>query len=226
MKVLIYYGGIVGGAMDGRVISEPPDLRGMSQILHGAVQLDPYNMDVYYFAQGFLTWDAKQYKIANELLEYGMKYRTWDWSLPSFVGFNYAYFLKDYTKAAEFYKRAGELSGNQLFNSLAGRYMHEAGQTELALAYLTSREQKELNPILKRSYQIRIQAFSEVRRIENARDCYRQQYGALPPSVESLVQTGLLKPSPVDPYNGRFYIEADGKISSTSKFAFLPTKGE
>jgi hypothetical protein len=226
LKVLTYFGGIAEKAMEGRVISEPLDLQGMSRILHGAVQLDPYNMDAYYFAQSFLTWDAKQYKIANDLLEYGMKYRTWDWYLPSYIGFNYAYFLKDYKKAALYYERAGELGENQLFKNLAGRYMQESGQTDLAIAYLSAMEQGEHNPTLKKNYQIRLKAFREVRRIELARDQYRQQQGRLPDSVEQLVKSGLLTPPPADPYGGRFYFEAEGKVTSTSKFAFVAIKGE
>lgn len=224
MKVMMYFGGIVGKAQEGRVIVEAPDLQGMSRILHGAVQLDPYNMDAYYFAQGFLTWDARQFQVANNLLEYGMKYRTWDWYLPFFAGFNSAYFLKDYTKAAAYYKRAGELSGQDLHKSLAGRYLQESGQTDLAIAYLSAMEKGERNPAMKKNYQIRLEAFREVRRIELARDRFAQERGAMPRSVELLQQSGYLHSAPVDPYGGRFYLEPSGKVATTSKFAFAPQK--
>jgi len=220
MKVLMYFGGVVGKAQEGRVIAEPADLQGMSRLLHGAVQLDPYNIDAYYFAQGFLTWDAKQFKVANDLLQYGMKYRTWDWQLPFFAGFNSAYFLKDYPKAALFYKQAGELSGNDLFKRLAGRYLHESGQTGLAIAYLTAMEKGERNPAMKKGYQIRLQAFKEVLRIEQARDSFREKQGKLPGSVQQLLQQGYLDPAPVDPYGGSFFLEPSGRVSTTSKFAF------
>lgn len=220
MKVLMYFGGIIGKAQEGKVISEPPDLQGMSRLLHGAVQLDPYNMDAYYFAQGFLTWDAKQFKVANALLDYGMQYRTWDWYLPFFAGFNSAYFLKDYPKAAEYYKRAADLSGQDLHKSLAGRYLQESGQTDLAIAYLTAMEKTEKNQALKKNYQIRLAAFHEVKRIETARDRFMAKHGGLPVSVEQLVQLGLLAPAPIDPYGGRFYLETSGKVATTSKFAF------
>ncbi|CAH2031292.1 tetratricopeptide repeat protein [Trichlorobacter ammonificans] len=226
MKVLMYFGGVLNKAQSGQVITEPTDLPGMSRLLHGAVQLDPYNMDAYYFAQGFLTWDAKQFTVANDLLEYGMKYRTWDWYLPFFAGFNHAYFLKEYAKAAEYYRRAGELSNNSLFISLAGRYLQEAGRTDLAIAYLTAMEKGELNPVLKKEYRVRRTAFQEVRRIEAARDRFREEQGRLPSDIGQLVRGGLLSPPPVDPYGGRFYLEPDGRVASTSKFAFATLKGE
>jgi len=224
MKVMMYYGGVDSKGMEGRIIPEQLDLQGMSRLLHGAVKLDPYNMDAYYFAQGFLTWDAGQFKIANELLEYGMTYRTWDYQLPYFVGFNYAFFLKDYVKAAEFYKRAGELSGEPMYKSLAGRYMQASGRTELALAYLGAMEKGETNPTLKKSYHIRLAAFREVRRIEVARDGYFKSVGAMPVSIEQLMSGGFLSPAPRDPYGGQFFLEADGKVTTTSKFAFAGVK--
>ncbi len=119
MKVLMYYGGLVDKQQN--QVAIPPDYPAMSRMIHGAVQLDPYNMDAYYFAQAILVWDVGQVEIADKLLDYGMRYRTWDWYLPFFAGFNHAYFLKDYAGAARYYKRAGELSGSDLFKSLAGQ---------------------------------------------------------------------------------------------------------
>jgi tetratricopeptide (TPR) repeat protein len=222
LKVLMYFGGL-SEKTEGQV-AVPPDYISMSRLLHGAVKLDPYNMDAYYFAQGFLTWDVKQYKLANDLLDYGMKYRTWDWYLPFFAGFNSAFFLKDYTAAAKYYQRAGELSGSDLSRLLAGRYMQESGQTELAIVYLGAMEKGERNPAVKKNYQIRLKAFRETRRIEVARDRYRETRGTLPATVEQLVSGGFLSPPPRDPYGGQFYLETDGKVATTSKYAFSGVK--
>ena len=60
----------------------------------------------------------------------------------------------------------------------------------------------------------------EVRRIELARDRYKNDKGMLPVSVELLAQAGYLTPAPSDPYGGLFYFELDGKVATTSKFAF------
>lgn len=220
MKVLMYYGGAIGNAQQGKIITESPDLQGMSRILHGAVQLDPYNMDAYYFAQGFLTWDARQIKVANDLLDYGIRYRTWDWQLPYFAGFNHAFFLKEYGKAAEYYKKAALMSGSALHVNLAGRYMQESGQTALAVAYLTGMVRTATNQAVRQSYEVRLKAFQTVQQIEDAREQFKQERGVLPASVEQLHQTGYLKVMPLDPYGGRFYLEPTGKVSTTSKFAF------
>lgn len=218
MKVVMYFGGLM--ERPEKVATAPPDYRGMSNILHTALKLDPYNMDGYYFAQSFLTWEVKQYIIANKLLEFGMKYRTWDWYLPFFAGFNYAYFLKDYQKAAEYYKRAGELSGSELYMSLAGRYMQESGQTDLAIQYLKTMIAMSRNEAVKNTFQIRLNAFEEVKNIEQARDNFMVHKGRLPLSIDELLSSGFLSSIPSDPYGGHLYLEPDGKVATTSKFAF------
>jgi tetratricopeptide (TPR) repeat protein len=223
MKVLMYYGGLVENNQ--AKLAVPPDYPAMSRIIHAAVKLDPYNMDAYYFAQSILVWDVRQLKIANDLLEYGMKYRTWDWYLPFFAGFNYAYFLKDYQHAAKYYMQAGKLTGQPLFVTLAGRYLHEAGETGLAISYLSTMAKGARNAAIKETYTVRLHALQAVRSIESARDAYRQTFGHLPASLEELMQEGYLKELPKDPYGGRFYMEPDGKVETTSKFAF-GKKGE
>ena len=216
-KVIQYFGGLLEKTPS--VIAVPPDFPAMSRTIHAALKLDPYNMDGYYFAQSVLVWDVQQYKIANDLLEYGMKYRTWDWSLPYFAGFNYAYFLKDYGKAAQMYMRVGELSGTPISISLAGRYLQRAGKTELAITYLTAMEKGARDPAIRKSFSIRLQALREVLSVEKARERFRSDRGRLPGRIDQLVAAGYLKKLPVDPYGGTFYLEGDGTVATTSKFS-------
>jgi tetratricopeptide (TPR) repeat protein len=192
----------------------------MSRTLHASVKLDPYNMDSYYFAQAFLAWDVGRIDVANQLLEYGMKYRTWDFYLPFFAGFNYAYFLHDYAQAAKYYKRAGDLSGQELLVNLAGRYLYESGQTDLAIAYLSTMEKGARNWAVKKSFETRLAALKQVRRVEQAVAAYRRDRNALPKSVEELLSLGYLQSAPVDPYGGTFYLTPQGQVRTTSKFAF------
>lgn len=216
MKVMMYFGGLMESEPGKYKL--PPDYQSMSRIIHGTVKLDPYNMDAYYFSQALLVWDVGAYQIATDLLVYGMKYRSWDWYLPFFAGFNSAYFLKDYPNAAKYYQRAAELSGEWLFATLAGRYMQKTGQTELAMVYLTTMAKSARNQAIKKLYQVRLQALQAARIIEMARDSYLQSGGSLPVSVEDLVRTGHLASIPADPYGGKFYLEADGKVNTTSEF--------
>lgn len=222
LKVLIYFGSLFEKAAN--KIHTPPDLTGMQNTIESAIKIDPYNMDAYYFAQAVMVWDLKQVKAANDLLEYGMKYRSWDWYLPYFAGFNAGYFLEDYETAAKYLKKVGELTGNELSINLAGRYMYESGQTEMAIAYLTAMEKGAQNEIIRKSFKTRLEAFKRVKLIESARDEYRMRYGKIPGSVDMLLKRGFLKEAPADPYGGVFYLDEKGRVRSTSKFAFAGKK--
>jgi hypothetical protein len=118
------------------------------------------------------------------------------------------------------------MNGGELNISLAGRYMQESGQTELAIAYLSAMEKNERNQAVKKNYQIRLAAFREVRRIELARDRFRETKGVQPASLDALIRSGFLSPPPSDPYGGQFYLEPDGRVATTSKFAFAGAAGK
>lgn len=225
MKVIMYFGGVVGKQAE-NVVIQPLDYREMERVMQIALKLDPYNMDGYYFAQSVLIWDMKQYQAACDLLEYGMKYRTWDWYLPFSAGFNYAYFLKDYQKAAAMYMKAGDISGDPMFARLAGSYLQQSGQTGAAIAYLEMMAKDARDQAVKNVFQIRIKALQEVERIEKARDSYRSDMKHLPSGMDELISSGYLAKRPVDPYGGKFFLDPDGTVATTSKFAFRPPKFE
>ena len=215
-KVVTYYGGRSPEVSQkfGR-----DDYFLMFRNLDAAIRLDPYNIDAYYFAQAALTWEVKEYAAANALLEFGMKYRTWDYLLPFFAAFNYSYFLKDHANAAVCYRRAAEISGSDLFMRLASRSYYESGRTEDAIAYLKVLISSSKNEALKQMLVKRLKALTGVRIIEEARDLYRNRFGSPPQSVEQLKGSGVLRRLPVDPYGGAFFIDAEGQVRSTSSFS-------
>lgn len=223
IKVMMYFGGLFETREN--LVQSPPDYAGMARLLEGAVTLDPYNMDAYYFAQAFLVWDTGQVKLANDLLDNGMRHRTWDWYLPFFAGFNSAYFLKDFEKAAEYYKRAADLTGEKLFVGLAGRYMQEAGQTEMAIDYLKAMLITARGELAKQGYATRLRAFERVLQIEQAVKHFSVNEGRFPVALDELLQHSYLEQVPQDPYGGDFYLHADGKVATTSKFSFSSRGG-
>jgi tetratricopeptide (TPR) repeat protein len=218
MKVLFYFGSLVDYA--GNKVDTQADYPAISRAIHSAVRVDPYNMDAYYFAQATLVWDAGQIQLVNRLLEYGMRYRTWDYYLPFFAGFNYAYFLKDYENAAKYYKLAGDVSGSELYIKLASRYFYESGQSAMAIAYLSAMEKSARNDAIRKNFHTRLVAIKEAHRIELARDRFIKDRRHLPSTVDELIRDGYLTVKPVDPYGGTFYLEPNGAVRSSSKFAF------
>jgi len=222
MKVLFYFGGLVEASQNEIIL--PTDYPAMQINLTTAVELDPYNMDAYYFAQAVLVWDAGRIDEVNRMLEFGIEHRTWDWSLPFYTAFNSAYFQKDYHRAAKYYKRAAEISGYDLFSRLAGRYLYETSQTDQAIAYLAVMEKNARSDSIRKSFQLRLQALKAVQSVETALESYFKAYGRSAENIQDLFSTGLLKALPVDPYGGKFYLDRDGRVRTTSNFAFSSKK--
>jgi tetratricopeptide (TPR) repeat protein len=222
LKVLFYFGSTIQKYRETVIVK--PEYLNMYNTLITAVKLDPYNVDAYYFVQSAFTWEVGRVEEVNSVLEYGMKYRTWDWSLPYFVGFNEAYFLKNYEKAGHFMQKAAELSGSKLYTQLAARYFYEADQTDLGLTFLTTMIENTRDLQVRKLYTLRRQALLAVREIEAVVADFSTRFGRLPNPLHELVTTGMLEELPADPYGGTFYLDESGKVRTTSKFAFARSK--
>ncbi|MCD6388385.1 MAG: hypothetical protein J7L69_03150 [Desulfobulbaceae bacterium] len=216
LRVLFYYGTILQKFNDNVIIR--PEFKNMYKTLAGAIHIDPYNMDAYYFAQAAFTWELGRIHEVNTLLEKGLVYRTWDYWLPFYLGFNQAYFLKDYEKAAVNMQRAAEISGNPLYANLASRYFYESEQNEFGLKFLDAMIQGAKSQSVKKTYEMRKQALISVLQIEKALTSYRNRFGRFPTELAELVQTGLLAKLPDDPYGGTFFLDEQGKVRTSSKF--------
>jgi tetratricopeptide (TPR) repeat protein len=214
LQCLFYFGSIVE---ERRQIL---DWGRLYQALYTATRLDPYNMDAYYFAQAVLTWDANMPQQAIDLLEYGFAHRTWDWYLPFFLSFDYAFFLKDYIKAADYMAKAAELNPHAWFSTLAARYFYEGGETALALAYLKEMITTARSESLKRHMMIRAEALEKILLLEQAVLVYKKRYKEAPKELDDLIRTGIVKQIPEDPYGGSFFMDEQGRVRTTSKLAF------
>jgi tetratricopeptide (TPR) repeat protein len=218
VKVLFYFGSLVDKFQNKIVL--PPEYFNMFKTLQTSVKLDPYNMDTYYFTQAAFTWEVGRIKEVNDMLEYGMKYRTWDYNLPFYAGFNAAYFLKDYKQAAVYMQKAAELSRIPMLSTLAARYFYESGRNDLGIIFLENMRNCARDESVKRLYDLRKKALLAVQEINKGIERFRKVTKKSPGSLSVLVAKGFLADIPQDPYGGTFYIDDHGVVRSTSKFAF------
>lgn len=188
-----------------------------------SIMLNPYNEDAYYFAQAAFI-DTGHIKDLNFLLRKAFKYRPWDFQLPFFLGFNNAYFLKNYNKAAFYFKLAAKLTGSSLFTNLAARYFYEGGRTKLGISFLKYMIKTSHNKSVKLIYEKRLDALNKIAFLENAVKRYKLKFGVFPKNLNELVLKRIIKKIPEDPYHGKFFIK-NGKIKTTSKLA-NPVKPE
>lgn len=218
VKVLVYMGALIEKLQHQIVL--PPEYFNMYTTLQTAVKLDPYNDDAYYFAQAAFTWEVGRAKEVNQMLDYGMKYRTWDYMLPFFAGFNASFFLKQYEPAARYMQRAAELSGNPLLTNLAARYYFESNKSKIGIDFLKMMEKGAKDEQARKLYRLRRIALQASSSIQDAVNQFKKKTGLLPGRLDELVECQVLKRLPEDPYGGRFYLDNSGTVRTTSKFAF------
>lgn len=217
LRVIFYFGSLIEKGQNN--IRIPPEYYNMFKTIETAIELDPYNMDAYYFAQASFTWEVGHAQDVNRLLDYGMRFRVWDYYLPYFAGFNAAYFLKKPKEAATYFKKAAELSGNPLFANLAARYLQETDQTKIAISFLTMMIEKATDKNEKALYTTRLEALMATQQIVDAIAQFDKKYDHKPMTLQELVTANLLPKIPADPYGGTFYLDDKGKVQTTSKFA-------
>jgi len=212
LQCLFYFGTLV------ELRTQAPDWWRIYRAVYTATRLDPYNMDAYYFAQAVLTWETGMIQQALQLLKFGFAHRTWDWYLPFYISFNYAFFLKDYEKAGMYLAKAAELKPEvEWYATLAARYYYEGGSTALALAYLQEMIPAARNEAIKKRLVTRAKAFEKVLQIEQAVAAFKERFQDDPEDLERLVNAGLLERIPDDPYGGNFYLDEQGRVRTTSK---------
>lgn len=197
---------------------EAPEYQRLFVALDKATDLDPRNMDCYYFAQGLFSDITPAIPVLNRLLTKGMRHRPQDWYLPFFISANYYFQLKDPVKAAEYLQRAAAINpDNALFASLSARMLYQGNQTQAAIAYLEAFIKETNNPAVRKKLLLRLHALTAIHFLENAIADFTKKEGRPPRILNEVVTAGIINKIPTDPYGGTFYLDDTGKVYTTSK---------
>lgn len=183
-----------------------------------ATDLDNYFLDPYYFGAVNLSWGANKVKEANALLEKAFKYRDWDWSIPFYLGFNHFYFLQDNEKASFYLMESAKRgTSGSLIPILAARLAYQGKRTENGIIFLQEIIKKTDDDTVKKSYEMRLSALKGILFLEKAVAVYQDSFKKQPERLDELIAKGIITAIPKDPYGGKFYIDKDGSIKTTSE---------
>ena len=199
----------------------PETWQWLSKILDASSYLNPYNMDPYFIAEGFLTWKGRMFQETNELLDRGMTFRKNNWQLPFFVGFNHYYFLNEPEKGAQYLELAADMpdSPRMALVALASRLYSESARTELAISIVKDNYEKAPDENFREMYKVRLESLGARLEIEKAIDAYENAYKKKPVSLNILVRKNFLKLIPTDPEGGEFFLDDQGRVKNTKEVA-------
>ncbi len=221
INVMVFKGSKYERKEQSRMTSE--EWQWFDKTLNASTDLDPYFVDPYVFANANMTWEGGMIRETNALLEKGTQYRDWDWMLPFFAGFNSFFFLHDNAKAAEYLMTASRRPGpSEQLVSFAARLEYKDKKTENAILFLEAIEKKTEDERLKKEYDTRIRALQARLILERSVSAYKERFNRVPISLQQIIEKGIVKEIPKDPYGGKFSIGSDGEISCTSDYMLMP----
>jgi hypothetical protein len=215
----------------------PQRYRLLYPLLDLTTSLDPNFAVAYRFGAIFLAerdpGGAGRPDLAVKLLEKGVAATPDKWQYYHDIGFVYYWHLNDYRKAAEWFRRGGEVPGSPWWlKTYAAVMLTRGGDRPASRAMWHNLLQTADNDWVRKSAQLRLtqlDALDQIDALSSVRDEFTRRHGRLPESWEELIKAGLLRSVPVDPSGTAYTINfATGEInvSGYSPLHPLPTEPE
>ncbi len=180
--------------------------------------IDPYYFDPYYMTGTLIAWEAPKMHLEeiNQILKKGLSYSK-DFCIPFFLGFNQFYFLDDKETGAYYLKMASERENSPKYLPLlVTRLYTKSGKIDAAIAITTEQLKRETNKEYYKRLKKRLEALKILKGLQFAIDIYQRQFGKCPETLEKIKEKGIIKEIPEDPYKGKFCIEKDCRVWTTS----------
>jgi tetratricopeptide (TPR) repeat protein len=219
-----------------RLHQEAPDrYRLLYPLLNLTTTLDPNFTVAYRFGAIFLSepdpGGAGRPDLAVKLLEKGVQATPEKWQYYHDIGFVYYWHLKDYTKAAQWFERGGEVPGSPWWlRTYAAVMLTRGGDRQASRAMWMNLLQTSDNDWVRKSAELRLtqlDALDQIDALTRVRDEFNHRRGRMPETWDDLIKAGLLRAVPVDPagtpYDLNFH-SGEINVSRESKLSPLPTE--
>lgn len=183
--------------------------------------LDPRAEHVYRFAGVILPWEANAVDEGVRLLEKGLRVFPDSWMLHYYLGMTKYFFRDDLAAAATHLGRAAELpdAPPTLAGLAAVLHTKQYGPEttlEFLRAMLRQAGSAQLREVIQRSLQD-AQLAADLQRLTVLVATYRERFGHFPGSLAALVQAGLLRGVPPDPFGGSYLVDPEtGAVRSST----------
>ena len=157
---------------------------------------------------------------SNQLLEKGIRHNPHEWRLPFLLGINHFFEFGDNQKAAEAMAMAARIPGApEIIARLAAKLLVSAKSPQQAVELLAKVYEETTDDNVKTLLEQRLREAIVERDLalfEDAIGRYQSQYFQRPARLEQLVQAGLLRELPQEPFGGQYQYNADsGEVRSS-----------
>jgi tetratricopeptide (TPR) repeat protein len=193
--------------------------------------LDPHFDIAYGFGALFL---AEPYPagpgrpdLSIALLQKALRAQPDSWRFAEDLGFVYYWWLHDYTSAADWFRRAGEMpDGPNWLKPLAAVTLAEGGNSASSRKLWTEVVNTADADWLRTQAKFRLgqlDAIDEITTLDRIVEAYRTRTGSLPRAWTDMVQAGSLRGLPADPAGYALQLDpATGRITLDPKSSLNP----
>lgn len=183
--------------------------------------LDPTFLVPYEAGAIALSFLAGRVDESNAILKKGWREYPERWRFPFTLGFNAFYFNEAYAVAARYLEQAAILPNRPDFLPLlVTRLYAQAHDPETALGFLARVYETTKDERMRAKLEERIKDLLLERDFllfGRAIEVYRHRVGSSPERLEQLVEAGLLQALPLEPFGGRYELDAEtGEVRSTT----------
>ncbi|MCM3881271.1 MAG: hypothetical protein ND807_14285 [Vicinamibacterales bacterium] len=216
-----------------------PNIPGRFELLYPLLDLtttlDPDFVVAYRFGAIFLSepdpGGASRPDLAIALLKKGVR-TTNRWEYYYDIGFVYYWNLHDYTNAADWFRRGGDLPGAPWWLRTYAAVMLTKGGDRQASRFLWQEvlQRPDTNEWLRNTAQMRLlqlDALDQIDILRRAVSEFQRRTGKLPERWRQLVAAGLLRGEPVDPSGTPYtlnFATGEVNVSGYSPLHPLPTE--
>lgn len=196
--------------------------------------LDPGFILAYRFGAIFLAepqpGGAGRPDLAIALLKKGVSAKPEKWDYYHDIGFVYYWNLHDYTSAAEWFKRGGDLPGAPWWLKTYAATMLVRGGDRQASRFMWQQLGQTDDQWMRETAQLRLlqlDALDHIDTLERAVKEFARVTGTMPASWEQLIAAGRLRGIPLDPVGTPYVLHAatgDVGVAPSSKMSPLPTE--
>lgn len=183
--------------------------------------LDPKFVRAYEIGAHALCTLVVMPEASNRLLEKGIHHNPQEWRLPFLLGFNYYFEFGDNQKAAEAMAAAARLPGApDLIPRLAAKLLVSAKSPQQAVELLAKVYEDTTDESVRQVLEQRLREFiveRDLYLLEQTISQFQVQYSERPARLEELVQRGLLRELPQEPFGGQYIYDAGSGTVRSSK---------
>ena len=164
--------------------------------------LDPKFYKAYLLSLMGLIHSPKDVKLAEPILQKGIKNFPDSWELPFWAGYSYYNHLKDYEKATEYMMMAyNKPDAPKRFLGMMASATQKSGNFDKAAIAMLAMMENTDNKKLKIIYGNKMIRMKNLAQIMNAANKYKNKYKNYPESIQDLISKGYLDKIPQDPMN-------------------------